>query len=163
MQIGFARTTFERGSSIMPTHRIFAMPFASVYPHYVAKAEKKGRTKGEVDEVLRWLTGYEQRALDEQLAQATSVEQFITQAPALHPARVLVTGVVCGVRVETVEDPLMRELRRLDKLIDELAKGKSMEKILRKPAGIERPGGGGGGSVRTTRTHARREGPNSKS
>ncbi len=120
----------------MSTHRIFAMSFASVYPHYVAKAEKKGRTKAEVDEVIRWLTGYDQCTLDGQLAKATSVERFIAEAPELNPSRALVTGVVCGVRVEDVEDPLMRELRRLDKLVDELAKGKSMEKILRKPAGI---------------------------
>lgn len=117
----------------MADHRIFAMPFASVYPHYVAKAERKGRTKAEVDEILRWLTGYTQRALDAQIAKQTGLAAFFTAAPKPNPLRELVTGVVCGVRVEAVEDPRMREVRRLDKLIDELAKGRPMAKILRRP------------------------------
>jgi hypothetical protein len=113
------------------THRIYSMSVASVYPLYVAKAERKGRTKAEVDEIIRWLTGHSQQTLDEQLAKKTSFEDFFAQAPKLNPARSLITGVVCGVRVEDIEEPLMRELRYLDKLIDELAKGKAMEKILR--------------------------------
>jgi hypothetical protein len=111
--------------------RLYAMAFASVYPLYVAKAEKKGRTKGEVDEIIRWLTGYTEATIEAELSARTSVETFFTTAPALNPARVLITGVVCGVRVEDIEDPLMREIRYLDKLIDELAKGKAMGKILR--------------------------------
>jgi hypothetical protein len=113
-------------------HRIYSISVASVYPHYVAKAEKKGRTKAEVDEILRWLTGYRQQALEAHLKKKTTFEDFFAQAPKLNPARSLITGVVCGVRVENIEEPLMRELRYLDKLIDELAKGKAMEKILRK-------------------------------
>src|SRR5690606_16416211 len=105
--------------------------FASVYPHYVAKAERKGRTKAEVDEIIRWLTGYAQPELEAQLERGTDFETFFADAPQLNPARELITGVVCGVRVEEVEEPTMREIRRLDKLIDELAKGKAMEKILR--------------------------------
>jgi hypothetical protein len=112
-------------------HRIYAMSVASVYPMYVAKAEKKGRTKAEVDEVFRWLTGHSQKSLDGELAARTNFEEFFAAAPALNPARSLITGVVCGVRVEEIADPLMREIRYLDKLIDELAKGKAMEKILR--------------------------------
>jgi len=112
-------------------HRIYAMSFASVYPHYVAKAEKKGRTQAEVDEIIRWLTGYRQQSLNAHIKKQTSFEDFFAQAPKLNPARSLITGVVCGVRVEQVEEPLMREIRYLDKLIDELAKGKAMEKILR--------------------------------
>ena len=115
----------------MTKHRIFSTSVASVYPHYIAKAEKKGRTKAEVDEILRWLTGYSQKALESALTQRTNFEDFFTQAPQLNPARSLITGVICGIRVETIEDPLMRELRYLDKLIDELARGKKMEKILR--------------------------------
>jgi hypothetical protein len=114
----------------MTRHRIFTTSFASVYPHYVAKAEKKGRTRAEVDEIIRWLTGFSQEALDRHLAEKTDFETFFAAA-GLNPARSLITGVVCGVRVETVEDPLMREIRYLDKLIDELAKGKAMAKILR--------------------------------
>ena len=113
-------------------HRIYAISFASVYPHYVAKAEKKGRTKAEVDQIISWLTGYGRKALDAQLEKRTDIETFITKAPKLNPARALIKGVVCGVRVENVEDPIMREMRYLDKLIDELARGKAMEKILRK-------------------------------
>jgi hypothetical protein len=116
----------------MTAHRIYGVSFASVYPHYVAKAEKKGRTKAEVDEIIRWLTGYSQKKLEAQTAKKATFETFFAQAPKLNPARSLITGVVCGVRVEDIEEPLMRELRYLDKLIDELAKGKAMEKILRK-------------------------------
>ena len=116
----------------MTKHRIYSMSVASVYPHYVAKAEKKGRTKAEVDEIIRWLTGYSQEALDGQLANKTSFEDFFAQAPRMNPSRSLITGVVCGIRVENIEEPVMREIRYLDKLIDELAKGKKMEKILRK-------------------------------
>ncbi|HEY1172591.1 MAG TPA: DUF2200 domain-containing protein [Verrucomicrobiae bacterium] len=116
----------------MPTkHRIFTTPFANVYPYYVAKAEKKGRTKAEVDTIIRWLTGYTQKQLEAQLKKATDFETFFAKAPKMNPARTLIKGVVCGIRVEEVEDPLMREIRYLDKLIDELAKGKPMEKILR--------------------------------
>lgn len=116
----------------MSKHRIYSISFASVYPHYVAKAEKKGRTKAEVDEIVRWLTGYRQQALEAHLKKQTSFEAFFAQAPKMNPARALITGVVCGVRVEEIEEPLMREIRYLDKLIDELAKGKAMEKILRR-------------------------------
>jgi hypothetical protein len=112
-------------------HRIYAMSFASVYPLYVAKAEKKGRTKAEVDQVIRWLTGYGQKDFERQLKRQVDFETFFQEAPALHPARRLIKGVVCGVRVEEIEEPLMREIRYLDKLVDELAKGKVMEKILR--------------------------------
>jgi hypothetical protein len=107
------------------------MSVASVYPHYVTKAEKKGRTKAEVDEVIRWLTGYSQTDLEAELARKTDFETFFAHAPRLNPARELITGVVCGVRVENIEEPLMREIRYLDKLIDELARGKAMAKILR--------------------------------
>jgi hypothetical protein len=112
-------------------HRIFTTSFASVYPLYVAKAEKKGRSKAEVDEILRWLTGYGQAELDAQIAARSDFETFFAQAPRPNPARAEIKGVVCGVRVEDVPDPLMREIRYLDKLIDELAKGKAMAKILR--------------------------------
>ena len=112
-------------------HRIFTTSFGSVYPHYVAKAEKKGRSKAEVDEVIRWLTGYDQAGLDAVIADGTDCETFFAQQPLPNPASDLVTGVVCGVRVEEVEDPTMRDIRRLDKLVDELARGKAMEKILR--------------------------------
>ncbi len=115
----------------MAKHRIYTMSFASVYPHYVAKAEKKNRTQAEVDEIIRWLTGYDQQALADQLAQQTDFETFFAQAPQMNPSRALIKGVVCGVRVERVEEPIMREIRYLDKLIDELAKGKAMTKILR--------------------------------
>ncbi len=115
------------------SHRIYTTSFASVYVHYVAKAEKKGRTKAEVDQIIRWLTGFTQEALEAHLAAKTDFETVFAQAQ-LNPARDLIKGVVCGVRVEDVADPLMREIRYLDKLIDELAKGKAMEKILRAPA-----------------------------
>ena len=112
-------------------HRVYTMIFASVYPLYVAKAEKKGRKKSEVDAVICWLTGYTQRELEGQIKKQTDFETFFNEAPKLNPARSLIKGVVCGVRVEDIEDPLMREVRYLDKLVDELAKGKAMEKILR--------------------------------
>ena len=115
----------------MKKHRIYTISFASVYPHYVAKAEKKGRTGAEVDEIIRWLTGYGQEELEALLESKTDLETFIAEAPRLNPSRALIKGVVCGIRVEDIEEPLMREIRYLDKLIDELAKGKSMEKILR--------------------------------
>ena len=118
---------------IMNKHRIYTMSFARVYPEYVAKAEKKGRTKTEVDEIIRWLTGYDQEALDAQLDRQTDVETFLAEAPQLNPSRALIKGVACGVRVEDIEAPTMREIRYRDKLVDELAKGKAMEKILRKP------------------------------
>jgi len=113
------------------THRVFKISVASVYPHYIAKAEKKGRTRAEVDEIIRWLTGYSQKQLQARLADKTDFETFFGKAPALNPNRTLITGTICGYRVEEIEDPLMRELRYLDKLIDELAKGRKMEKILR--------------------------------
>lgn len=112
-------------------HRIYTTSFASVYPHYVAKAEKKGRTKAEVDEIVRWLTGYSRKQLDAQLRKQTDFETFFAEAPQLNPSRSSIKGVVCGVRVEDIKEPTMREIRYLDKLIDELAKGKAMEKILR--------------------------------
>jgi hypothetical protein len=112
-------------------HRIYTTSVASVYPLYVAKAERKGRTKAEVDEIIRWLTGFSQEALDAELAEKTDFETFFAQAPRPNPARAEIKGVVCGVRVEEVAEPLMREIRYLDKLIDELAKGKAMQKILR--------------------------------
>lgn len=108
------------------------MSFASVYPHYIAKAERKGRTQAEVDQIIRWLMGYTQKRLEAQLKKRTDIETFIAQAPRLNPLRKLVKGIICGVRVEDIRDPVMREIRYLDKLIDELAKGKVMEKILRK-------------------------------
>lgn len=116
----------------MTKHRIFTTSFASVYPHYVTKAEKKGNTKSEVDEIIRWLTGYSQEELETQLEKQTDFETFFAEAPKLNPSRALIKGVVCGVRVEDIEEPTMKEIRYLDKLIDELAKGKAMEKILRK-------------------------------
>lgn len=122
-------------SCMSTPHRIFTTSFASVYPLYVAKAERKARTKDEVDTILCWLTGYTQRQLDSQIKKHVDFQTFFKEAPKLNPARTLIKGVVCGVRVEEVEDPLMREIRYLDKLVDELAKGKVMEKILRAPAG----------------------------
>ncbi|MBP2076479.1 hypothetical protein J2Z64_000691 [Oceanobacillus polygoni] len=116
---------------IMAKHRIYTMSFASVYPHYVTKAEKKGRTKTEVDEIVCWLTGYSQETLEAQLEKQTDFETFLAEAPKLNPSRTLIKGVICGVRVEDIEEPTMQEIRYLDKLIDELAKGKKMEKILR--------------------------------
>ncbi|MGC4072222.1 MAG: DUF2200 domain-containing protein [Nibricoccus sp.] len=112
-------------------HRIYTMPFANVYPLYVTKVEKKGRTRAEVDEIIGWLTGYTPKQLEKQLKAETDFETFFAKAPKLNPARKLVTGVICGVRIEEIEEPLMREIRYLDKLVDELAKGRAMEKILR--------------------------------
>ena len=117
----------------MTNERVFAMSFASVYPHYVTKAEKKGRTKEELDEVIRWLTGYTKAGLEKQIEKRTSFREFFEKAPKFNPNAALIKGVVCGIRVENIEDPLMQKIRYLDKLIDELAKGKKMEKILRKP------------------------------
>ncbi len=113
-------------------HRIYTISFASVYPHYVTKAEKKGRTKAEVDRIIAWLTGYTPKKLETVLEKKTDIETFIAKAPKLNPARALIKGVVCGIRVEDIEEPTMREIRYLDKLIDELARGKSMDAILRK-------------------------------
>jgi len=115
----------------MKTNKIYKMSFAKIYPLYINKAEKKGRTKQEVDEIIRWLTGYSQQSLEAHLEKQTDNETFITEAPQLNPSRALIKGAVCGVRVEDVEEPIMQELRYMDKLIDELAKGKAMEKILR--------------------------------
>lgn len=115
----------------MAEHRIYSTEFASVYPLYVKKAERKGRSRDEVDQVIRWLTGYSEAGLRRQLEQHSDFRTFFAEAPAFNPDAALITGVVCGVRVEDVEDPLMRKIRYLDKLVDELAKGKAMEKILR--------------------------------
>jgi hypothetical protein len=114
--------------------RVYRIKFASVYPMYIQKVERQGRTKEEVDEVIRWLTGYSQEGLERQIAEGSTLEALFADAPKMNPHRQLITGVVCGVRIENVEDPLMREIRYLDKLVDELAKGKAMEKILRRPA-----------------------------
>lgn len=116
----------------MAKHRIYSVSFASVYPLYIAKAEKKGRSKEEVDEIIRWLTGYKQKELDAHLKKQTDFENFFAQAPKPNPSRTLIKGVVCGVKIEEIKEPTMREIRYLDKLIDELARGKTMEKILRK-------------------------------
>lgn len=116
-------------------HRIYTTSVASVYPHYVAKAERKGRTKAEVDEIIRWLTGYSEEEMEAHLERQTDFESFFGQAPQLNPSRASIRGVVCGVRIEDIEEPTMREIRYLDKLIDELAKGKAMEKILRTNTG----------------------------
>ena len=117
----------------MTKHRIYTTSVSSVYPHYVAKAEKKGRTRAEVDEIFRWLTGYRQDELDAQLEKQTDFETFFAEAPHMNPSRAMIKGKVCGVQVEEIEEPTMREIRYLDKLIDELARGKAMEKILRQP------------------------------
>lgn len=116
----------------MTKHRIYTLSFASVYPLYIAKAEKKGRTKAEVDAIICWLTGYSQAALETQLENQTDFETFFAQAPRPNPLRALIKGMICGVRVEDIEEPTMQEIRYLDKLVDELAHGKTMEKILRK-------------------------------
>jgi hypothetical protein len=115
----------------MAQHRLFTMPFAKVYPLYVQKAERKGRTQAEVDQIICWLTGYTRAGLKKQIEKETDFETFFAKAPRLHPNAALIKGVVCGIRVEEIEDPLMQQIRWLDKLIDELAKGKAMEKILR--------------------------------
>lgn len=122
---------FGQGWGMATKHRIFSVPVAKVYPYYIEKAEKKGRTKAEVDAIIGWLTGYTPKQLEKALKQQTDFETFFAEAPKLNPKRKLITGVICGIRVEEIEDPLMRELRYLDKLIDELAKGKAIEKILR--------------------------------
>lgn len=116
----------------MAAHRIYSTSFASVYPHYVAKAERKGRTKAEVDEIIRWLTGYSDDALQAVLVGKTDFQTFFDEAPLLNPNRTLIRGVVCGIRVEDIEESTMQEIRYLDKLVDELARGKAMEKLLRK-------------------------------
>lgn len=118
-------------TSAQNAQRLYKMPFASVYPHYLTKAEKKGRTKREVDQIIRWLTGYNQRQLNAKIKQEVSMADFFGQAPELNPNRPQITGVICGVRIEEIDDDLMREIRYLDKLIDELAKGRPMDKILR--------------------------------
>lgn len=130
----------------MSKHRIYTMSVASVYPLYLAKAEKKGRTKAEVDEIIHWLTGYSPAQLAAELEAKTDFETFFAKAPKLNPARTQITGLICGIRVEAIEEPLMREIRYLDKLIDELAKGKKMEKILR---GADRGGAAGRGSLQS--------------
>ena len=116
----------------MAKHRIYTISFASVYPHYITKAEKKGRTKAEVDQIICWLTGYSQEGLEALIENRTDIETFIAEAPEPNPSRTLIKGLICGIRVEDIEETTMREIRYLDKLIDELAKGKAMEKILRK-------------------------------
>jgi hypothetical protein len=125
------KRTRSKGAMIMLKHRVFAIKFASLYPLYIKKAESKNRTKEEVDQVICWLTGYNQAGLRKQIKQENDLETFFAQAPEMHPNCALIKGVVCGVRVEEIEDPLMQKIRYLDKLIDELAKGKKMEKILR--------------------------------
>lgn len=116
----------------MENHRIYNMPFASVYPLYIAKAERKNRTKSEVDEIIRWLTGFSQSELEDEVAAETDFRSFFDKSPHLNSARKQITGLICGIRVEDIKEPLMQEIRYLDKLIDELAKGKTMDKILRK-------------------------------
>ncbi len=132
MQKNVSESNLYAGRSAMAEtkHRIYSMPFSKVYPHYIAKAEKKGRTKAEVDEIILWLTGYNQKQFEAQLNK--DIETFIAEAPCLNPSRDLIKGVICGVRIEEIKEPTMREIRYLDKLIDELAKGRPMEKILRK-------------------------------
>ncbi len=117
----------------MSNERVFAMSFAGVYPHYVNKAERKGRTKEELDQIIRWLTGYTKAGLAKQIEKRTSFREFFEKAPKFNPNAGLIKGVVCGIRVEDIEDPLMQKIRYLDKLVDELAKGRKMEKILRSP------------------------------
>ena len=115
----------------MNNQKVYAMPFAKVYPMYIAKAERKGRTKAEVDAIILWMTGYSQEELEAQIEKQTNYEDFFAQAPNLNPTRSQIKGVICGVRVEEIQEPTMREIRYLDKLVDELAKGKTMVKILR--------------------------------
>ncbi len=115
----------------MENHRVFKMPFADVYPHYVKKAERKGRTRAEVDAVICWLTGYSAQALASQIEQKKDLEAFFKEAPVLHPNASKITGVICGIRIEEIEHPLMQKIRYMDKLVDELGKGRKMEKILR--------------------------------
>ena len=118
-------------NSTMPKHRIFTMSFASVYPLYVKKVEKKDRTQAELDQVICWLTGYTQKGLEKQITKENDIETFFAQAPAMNVNRTKITGTICGVRIEDIDDPLMRDIRYMDKLVDELAKGRPMEKILR--------------------------------
>lgn len=118
----------------MIKHRIYTMSVARVYPLYIAKVERKGRTKAEVDEIILWLTGYSQKELEEQIEKQKDFETFFAEAPKLNPSRKLITGIICGIRVEDIKEPTMQEIRYMDKLIDELAKGKTMDKILRKTA-----------------------------
>jgi hypothetical protein len=133
----FRRSQKDRSvKSDFANHRIYSMSFASVYPLYIAKAEKKGRAKAEVDEAIRWLTGYTAKGLEAQIKKKTTFQEFFDSAPKLNPARDMITGVICGVRVEEIDHPLMRNIRYMDKLIDEIAKGRAMEKVLRKQAGI---------------------------
>jgi hypothetical protein len=120
--------------SLANQNRLFGMSFASVYPLYIAKVEKKGRTKAEVDAAIRWLTGYTARGLGAQISKKKTFQEFFDSAPKINPARDRITGLICGVRVEEIDDPLMQNIRYLDKLIDEIAKGRAMEKILRAPA-----------------------------
>jgi hypothetical protein len=115
----------------MERHRVFGTPFSSIYPHYVAKAERKGHTKAEVDQVIRWLTGYDQAGLEKTLADEVTLEAFFADAPELNPHAPLITGVICGIRVEEIEDPLMQRIRWMDKLVDEVGRGKKMTSILR--------------------------------
>jgi hypothetical protein len=119
-------------TAAMKLERVYKLVFASVYPHYLRKTETKGRTKKELDEIICWLTGYTQKQFEAQLKKKVDLETFFAEAPKLNPSRALIKGVICGVRVEDIKEPLMREIRYMDKLIDELAKGKAMEKILRK-------------------------------
>ena len=126
-----APATAEKKNTSQTNQRVFAMKFAGVYPHYVQKAERKGRTKKEVDQIICWLTGYSEAGLERQIKLGSSFETFLAEAPGMNPNRSLIKGVVCGVRIEEIEEPLMREIRYLDKLIDELAKGRDMGKILR--------------------------------
>jgi hypothetical protein len=118
--------------AVAKPHRIYALPFAAVYPLYIEKAEKKGRTKEEVDQIIHWLMGYNKKSLEAQIGKRTDIEHGVAEAPQLNPSRTLITGLICGVRVEEIKEPTMQEIRYLDKLIDELAKGRPMEKILRK-------------------------------
>lgn len=131
MRVHYSELWVKINGMIKP--RIYTISFASVYPLYIEKVERKGRTKTEVDEIIHWLTGYTQQELEAQMEKGADLETFIEEAPQLNPARTLIKGVICGMRVEEIEDPTTREIRYLDKLIDELARGKAMEKILRKP------------------------------
>jgi len=131
MNVHDVQAPYARRIAILKKHRIYSVSFASVYPHYITKAEKKGRTKAEVDQIICWLTGYSDAELAAILEKRTNFETFYAQAPKPNPARSQITGMICGVRIEEIEDPLMKEARYLDKLIDELAKGRPMEKILR--------------------------------
>lgn len=131
MALGFTINIHQEKDKTMNKHKIFSMAFASVYPHYINKAEKKGRTKEDVDTIIYWLTGYNNTDFENILKNKTDFETFFNEAPQLNPNVSKITGVICGYRVEDIEDPLMQKIRYLDKLIDELARGKSMEKILR--------------------------------